>query len=183
VRRLTPQSRGRLAASRKPPLTSNVRQSRQMPSAMRALPSFVSDNSARFSVGVGCPSFGGQRTNGGGSSRLRASLGTGLKPSLSGSCLVGLRQALSSAVLCENLYTVTVVPLVQRSGFTSSRRTPNAECQMPTVSTRQRRAHWASSQSSSAVAALRSGCPLAQPGPPNRSVKGTCLRQAPYLGR
>ena len=150
---------------------------------MKAQQSFESESGARFSVGVGCPSFGGQRTDGGGSSRLRASLGTGLKPSLSGSRLVGLRQAQSSAVLCENLYTVTVVPLVQRGGFTSSRYTPNAECQMPKVSTRQRRAHWASSQSSLALAALRSGRPLAQPGLPNRSVKGTCLRQAPYLGR
>ena len=99
---------------------------------MKAQQSFESESGARFSVGVGCPSFGGQRTDDGGSSRPRASLGTGLKPSLSGSRLVGLGQAQSSAVLCENLYTVTVVPLVQRGGFISSRRTPltpNAKCQ------------------------------------------------------
>ena len=127
---------------------------------MRAQASFVSGHGARFSVGLGCPSFGGQRTGRGGSTRLRASLVTGLMPSLSGNRLVGRRHLLSAAVLCENLCAVTAVPLVQLGEFTSLRDTPNPECQMPKVSTCQRRAYWASSQSSSAVVALRSGRPL-----------------------
>ena len=108
---------------------------------MRALLSFVNESGARFSVGMGCPSFGGQRTDSGGSSRLRAALVTGLMPSLSGNRLLGLRQVLSSAVLCENLCAVTAVPLVQCGEFVSLRGTPNPECQMPEVSTRQRRAN------------------------------------------
>ena len=150
---------------------------------MEAKPSFGSENGARFGVGMGCPSFGGQRTGSSCSSRLRASLVTGLLPSLSGNRLVGLRRTPSSALLCENVCSVTAVPLVQRGQFTSLRVAPDTECQMPKVSTRQRRACWASSRSPSAVVASRSGHLLAQPGVPNRSVKGTCLRQAPYLGR
>jgi hypothetical protein len=49
---------------------------------MRAQPYFESENSAGFSVGVGCPSFGGQRTVGSGSIRLYASLVTDSKRSL-----------------------------------------------------------------------------------------------------
>ena len=60
---------------------------------------------------------------------------------------------------------------------------PNLDHKMPEVSTRRRRASRPSSQSSSAVAVSRSGHPHAQSGPPNRSVKGTCLRQAPYVER
>jgi hypothetical protein len=56
---------------------------------MRAQPSFVSESGARFRVGMGCPSFGGQRTDSGGSTRLCASLVTGLRPSLSGNRLLG----------------------------------------------------------------------------------------------
>ena len=150
---------------------------------MEAELSFASESDARFSVGLGCPSFGCQSTDRGGSIRLRASLVTGLRPSLCGNRLVGRRHLLSPAVLCENLCAVTAAPLVQRDEFIPLRGTPNPEIQMPKVSTRQRRAHWASSQSSSAVAALRSGHPLAQSGSPNHSVKGTCLRQAPYVER
>jgi hypothetical protein len=46
---------------------------------MRTQPYFESARSAGFSVGVGCPSFGGQRTAHGDSSRLRAGLVTGSK--------------------------------------------------------------------------------------------------------
>ena len=52
---------------------------------------------ARFSVGVGCPSFGGQRTVGGGSGRLPAGVVTIFKPMRSGLLLPGLRQQSSSA--------------------------------------------------------------------------------------
>ena len=61
---------------------------------------------------------------------------------------------------------------------------PNLEHQMPEVSTRRRRASGLSSQSPSAVAVSRSGHPLAQPGSPNHSVKGTSRwRAAPYVER
>jgi hypothetical protein len=61
---------------------------------------------------------------------------------------------------------------------------PNFEYQMPEVSTRQPRASQLSSQSLSAVAVSRSGHPLAQPGSPNPSVKGTSRkRAAPYVER
>ena len=76
--RLTPRSKGRLAASRKPPLTSNVRPSagRSPTQLKRRLPMSVfqglsrdafchRERRARFSVGLGCPSFGGQREVGG----------------------------------------------------------------------------------------------------------------------
>ena len=45
---------------------------------MRAQQSFVSESGARFSVGVGCPSFGGQRAVRGGSSRHLAAVVTEL---------------------------------------------------------------------------------------------------------
>jgi hypothetical protein len=61
---------------------------------------------------------------------------------------------------------------------------PNLEYQVPEVSIRQRRASGSSSRSFSAVAALRSCRLLAQPGPPNPSVKGTSRkRAAPYVER
>jgi hypothetical protein len=46
---------------------------------MKTQPYFESESCAGFSVGVGCPSFGGQGTDRGGSSRLRTGLVTGLK--------------------------------------------------------------------------------------------------------
>jgi hypothetical protein len=49
---------------------------------MRAQQFFGSENRACFSVGVGCPSFGGQRTDRGGSSRLLAAVVTELNPQL-----------------------------------------------------------------------------------------------------
>ena len=52
---------------------------------------------ARFSVGVGCPSFGGQRTVRGGSDRLLANVVTISSPMRPGKLLAGLRQRSSSA--------------------------------------------------------------------------------------
>jgi hypothetical protein len=52
------------------------------PSPMRAQQSFASERGACFGVGVGCPSFGGQRTDRGGSSRLLAAVATELNPQL-----------------------------------------------------------------------------------------------------
>jgi hypothetical protein len=139
---------------------------------------------ARFSVSLGCPSFGGQRTGNGHSSRLLASLVTDLTPSLSGKRAVGLLRFPSSVVLCENLCTASLAALGRRvRAFSSSLAQPQ-ERQMPEVSTHRRRASGPSSQSSSAVAVSRSGHLLVQPGSPNRSVKGTSRkRAAPYVER
>jgi hypothetical protein len=81
---LTTRSRGPACGR---PLTSNVRQSREMPSPMRALQSFVSESGVCSSVGLGCPSFGGQRTDSGSSSRLHAIVGCTLRESLRRRCL------------------------------------------------------------------------------------------------
>jgi hypothetical protein len=51
-------------------------------SPMRAQQSFVSESGARFSVGMGCPSFGGQRADRDGSNRLLAAVVTELNPQL-----------------------------------------------------------------------------------------------------
>jgi hypothetical protein len=140
---------------------------------------------SRFSVGLGCPSFGGQRAGRGNYSLL----------------LAGLVTFRRSSPLANDPRNQTVSTFQRRQHGTSlcrftfsalGRRQwekqhcsgwPNLEHQMPEVSTRRRHASGPSSQSSSAVAASRSGHPLAQPGSPNHSVKGTCLRQAPYVER
>jgi hypothetical protein len=83
---------------------------------------------ARF--GVGCPFFGGQRSVSGNSSRLLASLVTGLKPSQPGKRQVDLCQVPSSVVLCENLCHALLAALGRRVRAPSSSlallRTPNA---------------------------------------------------------
>jgi hypothetical protein len=69
---LTPPSRGRPASG--PPLTSNVRHEKAADCEGAPLhPLLLGAGSV---VSVGCPSFGGQRTGRGGSSRTRVSLGT-----------------------------------------------------------------------------------------------------------
>ena len=84
---------------------------------MRAQPYFESESSAGFSVGVGCPSFGGQRTDRGGSRRLRTKVVTGLKPQRPAERAGGLAlnsrvEAVSRvAVLCEGLCLVRGVAL------------------------------------------------------------------------
>jgi hypothetical protein len=139
---------------------------------------------ARLSVGLGCPSYGGQRTDCDDSGRLLASLVTGLKSSLLGKRLV------CRAKLYRRLYFAKISAgrapshLASEPRSCSSPSRPNPERQMPEVSTCQRRASGLSIQSLSAVVVSRSGHPLAQPGSPNRSVKGTSRkRAAPYVER
>jgi hypothetical protein len=162
----------------------------QYPSPMKALQSFVSESGARFSVGVGCPSFGGQRTDRGDSSRLRASVVTGLKPLRHAEQAGGL--ALNSRLeatfkrrgtlwgLCPGKVVAPDRPM----GETSLQGWPNLKFQVPEVSTHQRRRSVAENQAPSAVAASRSGHLLAPSGWPNPSVKGTSRkRAAPYVER
>jgi hypothetical protein len=139
---------------------------------------------ARFSVGLGCPSFGGQRADRGGASRLLASLVASKRSSL----FAKRPRRVPAHSIVGSTARVSVI---SRSPRLAGRREkqyckgwPNFEHQMPEVSTRQRRTSGASSQSSSAVAASRSGQILAQPGSPNHSVKGTSRkRAAPYVER
>ena len=157
---------------------------------MRAQQSFVSESGARFSVGVGCLSFGGQRPDRGGLSRLRARVVTGLKPlrhaEQAGCLALNSRLEATSrvAVLCESLFLASVVVLGQPMAENSLQGWPNLKYQMPEVSTRQRHASGQPSKSFAAVAALRSRHLLAQPDSPNIFVKGTSRkRAAPYVGR
>ena len=145
---------------------------------------------ATASVGLGCPSFGGQRTVRGGSSRRHASLVTGLRQQLlaplgqnPGTCQ---RPTPPLAVLCEK--PVPVHHLRPRRPLNALPLWcwPHLVHQMLEVSTRQRRAQVVEIQAFSAVSASRSGHPLAQPGSPNPSVKGTSCgkpQAAPYVER
>jgi hypothetical protein len=189
---LTPPSRGRPAGG--PPLTSNVRQCELKAKFMPHLPSpaaqYLSldtlsqwERRARFSVSVGCPPFGGQRTVSADSSLLLASLVTSRRSSLFAKRPRRLPARSVVGGRHESL------PLHGRRAWPAPAESvckgwPNFEHQMPEVSTRQRRASWRPSRSLSAVAASRSGHLLAQPGSPNRSVKGTSRkRAAPYVER
>ena len=151
---------------------------------------FQSERRACFSVGVGCPSFGGQRADRGGSTRLRANVVTGLKPQqpaerAGGLALRSQPEASSRvAVLCEGHCPVKVLESGQPMGENRISGWPNLKCRMPEVSTRQRRASWLSSQAPSPVVISRSGHLVAQAGLPNPSVKGTSRkRAAPYVER
>jgi hypothetical protein len=117
---LTPPSRGPAFGR---PLTSNVRQCESKAEFMPHLPFPAAqclgldalspwEMRARFSVGLGCPSFGGQRAGRGCPSRVRGKLVTGLTPSLPGKRPVGLRPVPSSAVLARISATHRVPPLV-----------------------------------------------------------------------
>jgi len=157
---------------------------------MRAQPYFESQSSAGFIVGVGCPSFGGQRTDRGGSSRLLAAVVTALKPlrhaePAGGFALNSQLEASSAKKYFVRFSAVgRVVALGQPMGEAALKGLPNLKCKKPEVSTRQRRSSVAESQSLSAVAASRCGQFLALPGWPNPSVKGTSRkRAAPYVER
>jgi hypothetical protein len=139
---------------------------------------------ARFSVGVGCPSYGGQRTDCGDSGRLLASLVTSLKSSLSGKRPVGHTKLYRQPYFAKISAGRAPSHLASEPRSCSSPSLPSSERQMPEVSTCQRCASGLSIQSLSAVAVSRSGYPLAQPGSPNHSVKGTSRRRAaPYVER
>jgi hypothetical protein len=89
----------------------------------------------------------------------------------------------ASQYFVEFLSWSRLSPSVNRCQKNTMHGWPNLECQMPEVSTRQRRASWAS-HPVSAVAPLRSCRLLAQPSSPNHSVKGTSRkRAAPYVER
>jgi hypothetical protein len=139
---------------------------------------------ARFSVGLGCPSFGGQRTGYGSSSRLLASLGTRRRSSLFAKHPSQVAGAHHRRRHGTSLCPSRVPRLAGRRQKQYCKGWPNFEYQMPEVSTRHGRASGRSSQSYSPVAVSRSGQLLAQPGSPNRSVKGTSRkRAAPYVER
>ena len=156
---------------------------------MRAQPYFESESSAGFCVGVGCPSFGGQRTDRGGSSRLRTKVVTGLKPQRPAERAGGLAlnsrvEAVSRvAVLCEGLCPVRVVALGLPGGENAVQGWPYLKFPIPKVSA-PASCPSGKSQSLSPVAASRSGHRLAPPGWPNPFVKGTPRkRAAPYVER
>jgi hypothetical protein len=158
---------------------------------MRAQAYFESESSAGLSVGVGCPSFGGQRTVRGHSDRLRASLVTDSKPSLNtertraGMPLSSQLEASSRvAVLGEGFCIVAVIAPGRQMGENPFPGWPSLQYQMLEVSTGERHASVAEGQALLPVAASRSGHLLAQPGWPNPSVKGTSRkRAAPYVER
>jgi hypothetical protein len=158
---------------------------------MRAQTYLESKSSAGFSVGVGCPSFGGQRTVGSGSIRLYASLVTDLKRSRpakqgrSGTASNNQTEASSRvAVLGEDFCMVTVAALGRPMGENCISELAQSATQMLEVSTTERQFQVAEIQALSAVAVSRSSYLLAQPGWPNPSVKGTSRkRAAPYVER
>jgi hypothetical protein len=153
---------------------------------MKAQPYFESESSAAFSVGVGCPSFGGQRTGRGGSSRLRSGLVTGLRAPRPGLAVTSQLGASSGvAVLGESSAAWSWFSrLISRREKMHCKVGRSAKYQMPELFTPQRSSTAAQSQSLSAVVVSRSGHLLAQPGWPNPSVKGTSRkRAAPYVER
>ena len=153
-------------------------------------------------LGVGCPSFGGQRSGSGGSGRIRAELVTSGQPQRSAkrgkvfsagfnsqtARLVVKATVVRAASTVQwwavSLCHAEVTALGQRQDPERIQARPNLKCQMREVSTRQGRASGHSIQASSPVVLSRSGHRLVQPGPPNISVKGTSRkRAAPYVGR
>src|SRR5689334_5157489 len=107
---------------------------------------------AVVSVGLGCPSFGGQRAVGGSSSSPLAGLVTCGRSSLftkrPRSCVASACQRRRrSTSLCRFPLAVLGKREKQHGGDW-----PNLEHQMPEVSTHQRCASWPSSQSSPTVA-------------------------------
>jgi hypothetical protein len=140
---------------------------------------------ACFSAGLGCPSFGGQRAVRGNSSLLLTGLVTCRRSSLFAE---RPRSHAVSTFSVSSMARVSAASRLQRLPGQwrkqHCRGWPNLEHQMPEVPIRRRRASGPSSQSSSAVAVSRSSHPLAQPGSPNPSVKGTSRkRAAPYVER
>ena len=139
---------------------------------------------AHFSVGVGCPSFGGQRTGRGGAIRLLASFVTNRRSSLFAKGATWFPAHSIVGGVARVSARSRSPRLASRTENQCCKGWPNFEHQMLEVSTRQRHASGQLSQSCSAVAASRSGQLLAQPGSPNRSVKGTSRkRAAPYVER
>ena len=142
------------------------------------------ESRACFSVGVGCPSFGGQRTVRGGVGRLLARVVTKPMASLFGKLRgqafskFGPKRYFARISRTHSLQRVATLPKASATARPSPKR------QMLEVPTRQRRASWLSSQASSPVVLSRSGQLAVRPDPPNPSVKGTSRkRAAPYVER
>ena len=147
-----------------------------------------------FSVGLGCPSFGGQRTDSGGASRLPAKLVTGQNRQLPAEREEVLSVAIriqTAGLAAEANVGVPFWRSLPRRGRraeptwkdTSSQARPN-RIQVHEVSTRRRHAIWQPGCFPAPLAASRSCCLLAQCGSPNHSVKGTSRkRAAPYVER
>jgi len=148
-------------------------------------------------VGVGCPSFGGQRTGGDGSRRLLAELVTGSSRSLAAKRV----DVLSAAIRIQTAKSAAMVTVGVPFAGSLQRRSRRAwlgrevqiprpgltgESKMQEVSTRHCQLTSQSGLSLARSAASRSGHHLAQCGSPNISVKGTSCgkpQAAPYVGR
>jgi len=155
----------------------------------------------RSSLEVGCPSYGGQRAVGGGSRRLLASLVMRSSPGLPGRRVgaLFLRSSSQTARLARVAAAevgfseggVVVGPCLgkvaapgQQVRAKSFGAGPTGTAEIQTPVRQSRRAATASSVQRSARWS-RTGLPatVGAHQPPNPSVKGTCLRQAPYVER
>jgi hypothetical protein len=138
---------------------------------------------ARLSVGSGCPSSGGQRTAGGGSSRLLAHLVTSWRSSRPLKVLRQVRWRVRVSAFSAGISTGQASSRLAANAECSSTAGPTTKVEMPEVSTRVPSAgRWPGLGVARSVAP-RSCHLLAQPRSPNHSVKETCLRQAPYVER
>jgi len=148
-------------------------------------------------VGVGCLSFGSQRTGGDCSRRLLAELVTGLNRSLPAkrvdvlSAAIRIQTAGSAAMATGGVPFAGSLPRRSRRSWLGRevqmpRPGLTGESEMQEVSTRHRQLTSQSGFSLARSAASRSGHHLAQCGSPNISVKGTSCgkpQAAPYVGR
>ena len=127
---------------------------------------------ARFGAGLGCPSFGGQRTGGGHFRIPLVKLVKEVKPLR----FVTVQQCLRSRPeLGVGAATGTVLPS-RRASQTETAAVPVLHSQAPVSRV--------ASPGSSGPSALHGQAITVGASPvPNPSVKGTCLRQAPYVER
>jgi len=148
-------------------------------------------------VGVGCPSFGGQRTGGDGSRRLLTELVTGSSRSLPAKRIDVLSAAIRIQTARSAAMVTVGVPFAGCLQRQSCRAWLGREVQIPRpgltgeskmqkVSTRHCQRTIQSGISLAGSVASRSRHHLAQCGSPNISVKGTSCgkpQDAPYVGR
>jgi hypothetical protein len=127
---------------------------------------------ARFSVGVGCPSFGGQRTVGGHFGFPPARLVKKLKPWRS---VTVQRCPPSPPELGVGTATGSVLPS-RRAGQTETATAPVLHSQVSVSQV-------ASPASPGPSVLHRKSITVGASPVPNPSVKGTCRRQAPYVER
>ena len=135
-------------------------------------------------AGVGCPSFGGQRTGRGDSSRIQVSLGTCRWPqqhaTVAGIALLGHRRWYSVAIsakasLQRFAKAVEFLRLVRPAGVIAF--------VMQVSCSANARLTYLPGMKYMSVVASRSRHLGALAALPNRSVKGTGLRPAPYVER